>query len=208
MKLRCENICKSYGEEVILDMVNFGVEAGEAAAITGSSGKGKSTLISIMGLLTEPDSGGIYLDELDILNADDKTKAGIRNRKFGFVFQHTQLVGSITVLDNVIIPGLFAKVKGIEAKAMELLDELGLGDRKYHYPYQLSIGQKRRAALARALVLEPDVIFADEPTNDLDVANADVVSKTLFKCVDVGKTLILVTHDRKLACKAGIELKL
>lgn len=208
MILKGESLCKSYGDEKILDGVDFEAAAGESIAITGASGKGKSTLISILGLLLEPDGGRVTLDGRNLLELDDRHKSKIRNRNFGFIFQHTQLIGSINVLDNVLIPSLIAGERGLESKAVILLEELGLGSRIMHYPHQLSVGQKRRVTLARALLLEPDIVFADEPTNDLDADNVKLVGDYLFRLPEEGRTLIVVTHDIDLAARADRIVKI
>lgn len=202
MILKVEALCKSYGEEIILDSTDLEIRSGESVAITGESGSGKSTLISVMGLLLEPDSGSVCLDGTDLLALDDRGRSKIRNSNFGFIFQHTQLIGSVTVFDNVLIPALIAGKRGMEDEARKLLDDLGLSHRIGHYPHQLSIGQKRRVTLARALLLEPDIIFADEPTNDLDAENVDLVGDRLFSLADQGRALVVVTHDSELAKRA------
>ena len=155
-----------------------------------------------MGLLLEPDSGSVCLDGTDLLALDDRGRSKIRNSNFGFIFQHTQLIGSVTVFDNVLIPALIAGKRGMEDEARKLLDDLGLSHRIGHYPHQLSIGQKRRVTLARALLLEHDIIFADEPTNDLDAENVDLVGDRLFSLADQGRALVVVTHDSELAKRA------
>ena len=202
MILKGEALCKSYGEEIILDSTDLEIRSGESVAITGESGSGKSTLISVMGLLLEPDSGSVCLDGTDLLALDDRGRSKIRNSNFGFIFQHTQLIGSVTVFDNVLIPALIAGKRGMEDEARKLLDDLGLSHRTGHYPHQLSIGQKRRVTLARALLLEPDIIFADEPTNDLDSENVELVGDRLFSLADQGRALVVVTHDSELAKRA------
>lgn len=202
MILKGEALCKSYGEEIILDSTDLEIRSGESVAITGESGSGKSTLISVMGLLLEPDSGSVCLDGTDLLALDDRGRSKIRNSNFGFIFQHTQLIGSVTVFDNVLIPALIAGKRGMEDEARKLLDDLGLSHRIGHYPHQLSIGQKRRVTLARALLLEPDIIFADEPTNDLDAENVELVGDRLFSLADQGRALVVVTHDSELAKRA------
>ena len=202
MILKGEALCKSYGEEIILDSTDLEIRSGESVAITGESGSGKSTLISVMGLLLEPDSGSVCLDGTDLLALDDRGRSKIRNSNFGFIFQHTQLIGSVTVFDNVLIPALIAGKRGMEDEARKLLDDLGLSHRIGHYPHQLSIGQKRRVTLARALLLEHDIIFADEPTNDLDAENVDLVGDRLFSLADQGRALVVVTHDSELAKRA------
>ena len=202
MILKGEALCKSYGEEIILDSTDLEIRSGESVAITGESGSGKSTLISVMGLLLGPDSGSVCLDGTDLLALDDRGRSKIRNSNFGFIFQHTQLIGSVTVFDNVLIPALIAGKRGMEDEARKLLDDLGLSHRIGYYPHQLSIGQKRRVTLARALLLEPDIIFADEPTNDLDAENVELVGDRLFSLADQGRALVVVTHDSELAKRA------
>lgn len=202
MILKGEALCKSYGEEIILDSTDLEIRSGESVAITGESGSGKSTLISVMGLLLEPESGSVCLDGTDLLALDDRGRSKIRNSNFGFIFQHTQLIGSVTVFDNVLIPALIAGKRGMEDEARKLLDDLGLSHRIGHYPHQLSIGQKRRVTLARALLLDPDIIFADEPTNDLDAENVDLVGDRLFSLADQGRALVVVTHDSELTKRA------
>lgn len=202
MILKGEALCKSYGEEIILDSTDLEIRSGESVAITGESGSGKSTLISVMGLLLEPESGSVCLDGTDLLALDDRGRSKIRNSNFGFIFQHTQLIGSVTVFDNVLIPALIAGKRGMEDEARKLLDDLGLSHRIGHYPHQLSIGQKRRVTLARALLLDPDIIFADEPTNDLDAENVELVGDRLFSLADQGRALVVVTHDSELAKRA------
>ena len=202
MILKGEALCKSYGEEIILGGMDLEIRSGESVAVTGESGSGKSTLISVMGLLLEPDSGKLCLDGTDLLALDDRRRSKIRNRNFGFIFQHTQLIGSVTVLDNVLIPALIAGKRGMEDEARRLLGDLGLSRRTGHYPHQLSIGQKRRVTLARALLMEPDIIFADEPTNDLDAENAELVGERLFSQTEQGRALVVVTHDSELAKRA------
>ncbi|MCB6993585.1 ABC transporter ATP-binding protein [bacterium 210820-DFI.6.37] len=208
MIITAQNICKSYDEENILENISFSVGPGESLAILGESGRGKSTLISILGLLLQPDCGRVLLDGRDIIALKDIEKSKIRNKKFGFIFQHTQLIGSITVLDNVLVPAFLAGRQDLSQRAEALLEELGLSHRKYYYPYQLSIGQKRRVSLARALLMEPQIVFADEPTNDLDEENAGIVEEQLFKLLRQQRTLILVTHDETLANQARYRLRL
>ena len=206
MILEAKNICKNYGDETILQDVCLRLGEGESVAVTGASGCGKSTLVSILGLLLAPDGGELLLDGTDLLALDDRRRSQIRNRHFGFIFQSTQLIGSLTALDNVLVPAHIAGERGLEKPARELLARFGLGERLYHYPHQLSIGQKRRACLARALLLAPQFIFADEPTNDLDPAIAAEIGDCLFDLPAQGRTLLLVTHDHTLATRAARHL--
>ena len=208
MILKAEKISKSYGNEKIFENITFSAESGDSIVITGDSGRGKSTLISVLGIILQPDAGDIFLDGKNITVLGDKEKSKIRNWNFGYMFQHKQLIGSANVLENVLVPTLIAGKKGMENHAEKLLAELGLSDRMYHYPHQLSIGQKRRVTLARALIMDPDIVFADEPTNDLDKENSEIVAEKLFGITERGKTLVLVTHDSKLTKKAGSSLRL
>lgn len=216
--LSCEKICKSYGEETILRDLSGQFAPGEITAILGESGRGKSTLISILGLLLKPDSGRVLLDGKSLLDLPEEEQAKIRNRRFGFLFQSPQLIGSIRVRENVRVPLLLAgkdqagpgkrSRREADGRVEELLSELGLSHRLDHYPFQLSIGQKRRAALARALIMDPDILFADEPTNDLDRENREIVTGKLMEMRERGKTVIIVTHDEELAAAADRRIDL
>lgn len=202
MKLEVRNIRKAYGEAVILDDISLSVEGGQSISISGPSGCGKSTLMSIMGLLLQPTSGEVLLDGRDITNLNDSEKSLIRRETFGFVFQSARLVGSSTVLENVLIPAVLSRDKGREKRARELLEQFGLADRMNYYPHQLSFGQTRRVSVARALIMEPKFIFPDEPTNDLDAENAAEISDILLSIPKRDGALILTTHDRAFATRA------
>lgn len=203
MKLEIKNIHKAYGDAVILDDIGLSVESGQSISVSGPSGCGKSTLMSIMGLLLQPTSGEILLDGRDITHLKDSEKSALRRCTFGFIFQSARLVGSATVLENVLIPAVLSRDRGREKRAKELLEQFGLSDRMNHYPHQLSFGQTRRVSVARALIMEPKFIFADEPTNDLDEKNAAEISDILLSLPKKGDALILTTHDREFAAKAG-----
>ena len=198
MSLTAVNISQCYGQETILHEVSLGVTLGQSLAITGPSGSGKSTLLSILGLLLPPTSGEVLFDGTATSTLSDDERSRLRNRTFGFIFQHPQLLGALSVLDNVLVPARFARQSGLEDEAKRLLTELGLAHRLAHLPHQLSIGQKRRVALARALLLEPRVVFADEPTNDLDTKHAGDVGRMLFELPKRGAALVIVTHDSGL----------
>lgn len=202
MKLQTKELCKSYGQSVILNQIDLAAETGQSISISGPSGCGKSTLMSIMGLLLRPDSGGLWLDGQQISDWSDKQKSALRRRRFGFIFQSAQLIGSSTVLENVMIPAVLSRDRGRKARACQLLEQFGLADRMDYYPHQLSFGQTRRVSVARALLMEPDFVFADEPTNDLDEANAWEIGKILLDLPRQGKALILTTHDKAFAAKA------
>lgn len=206
--LAARDITMSYGEAVILHSCSLEVEEGKSVVVTGPSGTGKSTLLSIMGLLLEPTSGAVLLDGLDVLPIGDDERCAIRNESFGFVFQSTQLIGTLTALENVCIPAFLCGKAGLESYARSLLCDMGLEDWMRHYPHQLSVGQQRRVSLARALLLRPRVVFADEPTNDLDRENAAAVGDLLFDLPKRGASLVLVTHDVELARRADVAYEL
>lgn len=199
MKLQAKELCKSYDQAVILNGISLSVETGQSVSISGPSGCGKSTLMSIMGLLLRPTSGELWLDGQRISDLADRERSALRRRRFGFIFQSAQLIGSSTVLENVMIPAVLSRDRGCGARARQLLERFGLADRMEHYPHQLSFGQTRRVSVARALLMEPDIIFADEPTNDLDEENAREISRILLELPRQGKALILATHDRAFA---------
>ncbi len=202
--LEAENVSRSYGTETILDNVSLQVRAGEVTTIVGPSGSGKTTLLALLALLLEPSSGVIRVAGRDAGGLSDAERSRLRNTYFGFIFQTAQLIGSLSVLDNVLLPAFLAgKTREKRAVARELLDRLGLGTRADFLPHQLSLGQKRRVALARALLLRPAVILADEPTNDLDTRRARQVADFLLGLPADGYALVLVTHDTELAERAG-----
>ena len=204
-KLKVENLGKSYDGNVILENISFTAEAGDSIAFVSPSGSGKSTLLSMLGLLLSSTTGTVVVDGQDSDALGDKELSRLRRETFGFVFQHTQLVGSLRAVENVMAPANFAgKLPfGIRERADQLLDGLGLDDRLMHYPYQLSIGQKRRVSVARALLLDPPIVIADEPTNDLDADSSASVADTLFERAANGGILLFATHDRELASRAS-----
>ncbi len=202
MLLEAINISKQYGNEVVLKDVSLGIEQGSSLVITGPSGSGKSTLLSILGLLLQPTAGEVLFKGRDVSGFSDDERSRLRNSSFGFVFQSPQLIGSLSVLDNVLVPAQLARKRSLETKAATILKDLGLKNRLDYLPYQLSIGQKRRVAVARALLLDPMVIFADEPTNDLDPERAAWIGEFLFELPRQERALVLVTHDTRLAGKA------
>lgn len=202
MLLEAVHVSKTYGREVVLKDVSVGVRRGESLAVTGLSGSGKSTLLAVLGLLLEPAEGEVLFQRQKVAGLSDHEKSRLRNCHFGFIFQNPQLIGSLSVLDNVLVPARLARKGNLQKKAEKLLKELGLGNRLRHLPHQLSIGQKRRAAVARALLLDPVLVLADEPTNDLDPGSAAVVGNFLFELPRNNKALVLVTHDAPLAGQA------
>ena len=202
--LEVKGLGKSYGDQTILEDISFTVRSGESVAFVSPSGSGKSTLLSMLGLLLSSTTGTVVVDGQDTDDLDDQQLSALRRNVFGFVFQHTQLVGSLRAVEDVEAPALFAKGLpfNVRERAEGLLRSVGLGERLEHYPFQLSIGQKRRVALARALMMDPPVIIADEPTNDLDAKSAQSVTDQLFARVEEGGILLFATHDADLATRA------
>lgn len=209
--LTVEHIGKTYDGIVILEDVSLSVAAGESVAFVSPSGSGKSTLLSMVGLLLSPTSGRIEVEGSGCVDGlSDRELSALRRATFGFIFQHTQLVGSLRAIENVMAPASFARGLPFDARqrAEDLLVSLGLDERLCHYPHQLSIGQKRRVATARALLLDPAIIIADEPTNDLDASSAQSVTETLFERVKRGRSLLFATHDEELARRADRIMRL
>lgn len=202
MLLSAKDVSKTYGEETILQGVSLQLDAGQSLAVTGPSGSGKSTLLSLLGLLLSPSGGEIWFKGQNTGKLAGNQQDRLRNKEFGFIFQSASLIGSLSVLDNVLVPAYLARKTPMKEKAVQLLDELGLGHRLDYYPSELSVGQKRRVAIARALLLNPTVVFADEPTNDLDPQLSSWVGDYLFSLPQKGCALVIVTHDRHLAARA------
>ena len=210
--IEVKNIGKSFGELEVLKGVNLQVEKGEIVAIIGKSGAGKTTLLQIIGTLDRPTQGKVIIDGTDVFAMKDKELAAFRNQHIGFIFQFHQLLPEFTALENVCIPAMIAREKESEysARATQLLTDLGLGDRLNHKPNALSGGEKQRVAAARALMMAPDIILADEPTGSLDTQNKQELSELLLKLrKEYGQTILLVTHDKELAGIADriIEIK-
>lgn len=200
--IQAVKIEKSFGNLRVLKGIDFSAEEAEVVAIMGASGAGKSTLLQILGTLSTPDSGNVVIDGTDITGLNSKELADFRNRKIGFVFQAHHLLPEFTALENVMIPALIAGEKKSEARqrAERLLEELGLGERKTHKPSELSGGEQQRVAIARALVNSPKVIFADEPSGNLDSVTKQEIHKLFFTLRDkFGQTVVIVTHDPELA---------
>jgi putative ABC transport system ATP-binding protein len=193
----------------ILDDVSLSVAAGETVAVVGASGAGKSTLLALLAGLDEPSAGGVWLEGTELSALDEDGRAAARARHVGFVFQSFHLVPSLTALENVMLPLELAGRADARAAARAVLQQVGLGARLGHYPRQLSGGEQQRVAIARAFVTRPSVLFADEPTGNLDSATGARVIELLFDLNAAnGTTLVLVTHDREIAsrCDRVIEM--
>ncbi len=203
--VKLEKINKTYkmGDIVVnaLSDINLQVKYGEYIAILGPSGSGKSTLMNVLGCLDKPSSGKYFLDNKDVSDLSRNELATVRNQKIGFIFQSFNLLDYCSALENVALPLVYRGVSRAERleRAREILEQVGLGDRVGHKPNELSGGQKQRVAVARALVSEPEVILADEPTGNLDSKSGEDVMNLFSKLSDSGKTIIVVTHDQKLA---------
>ncbi|HKE45728.1 MAG TPA: ABC transporter ATP-binding protein [Steroidobacteraceae bacterium] len=211
--LRAENVDKQVsspeGPLTILSQINLHIAAGESVAVVGASGAGKSTLLALLAGLDEPSAGRIWLNGAELTQLDEDGRAALRARHVGFVFQSFHLVPSLTALENVMLPLELAGRKDARTIALEVLDKVGLAPRKGHYPNQLSGGEQQRVAIARAFVTRPAVLFADEPTGNLDTATGERVVDLLFDLnAAASTTLVLVTHDKTLAarCQRVIQL--
>ena len=197
------------GPLTILEDVSFSIKAGETVAIVGASGSGKSTLLSLLAGLDTPSSGEVELAGEPLSKLDEDGRAAVRGRHVGFVFQSFQLLPSLTALENVMLPLELSGAKDAETQARENLRQVGLSERLSHYPRQLSGGEQQRVALARAFVTRPAVLFADEPTGNLDTKTGESVVELLFEMnASSGTTLVLVTHDPKLAARCGRVLRI
>jgi putative ABC transport system ATP-binding protein len=211
--LKAESLTKKVtspeGELTILDSVSFGVGRGESAAIVGPSGAGKSTLLALLAGLDEPSAGRVWLNGVELTALDEDGRAAIRNREVGFVFQSFHLLPSLTALENVLLPLELSGTAKPKERAREALTRVGLDHRLHHYPRQLSGGEKQRVAIARAFVVGPSLLFADEPTGNLDNKTGAKILNLLFDLnAAAGTTLVLVTHDLEAAarCTKLIEL--
>lgn len=196
-------------ELTILEGVSFRIAAGEAVAVVGASGSGKSTLLSLLAGLDVPSQGQVSLDGVVLSSLDEDGRARMRGAKVGFVFQSFQLLPALTALENVMLPLELRGDRETRAPALAILDRVGLGERLEHYPRQLSGGEQQRVALARAFVTGPALLFADEPTGNLDTETGRAIIDLLFELnAQNGTTLVLVTHDERLAARCGRILRL
>lgn len=200
--IQVSDIHKSFGTLEVLKGVNLSVRKGEIVSIIGKSGAGKTTLLQIIGTLDRPDSGTVLINGVNVLTLKDKALAEFRNRHIGFIFQFHQLLPEFNTLENVMMPALIARTdyREAQARATQLLTDLGMQDRLTHKPAQLSGGEKQRVAAARAMMMSPDVILADEPSGSLDETNKRELHRLLLHMREqYGQTIVIVTHDKELA---------
>ena len=209
MLLVAKNISKSYGKLAVLKSVDLSIDAAEIIAIVGASGAGKSTLLHLLGTLDKTDTGNIIFDGTDFTKLNDKALSAFRNQHMGFIFQFHHLLPEFTALENVCIPAYIAKENKADADArgLKLLTQLGLADRAEHKPSELSGGEQQRVAIARALINNPAIIFADEPTGNLDSNNANEINELFLKIrKEMGVAIVIVTHNTALASIADRQL--
>ena len=200
--IKVQGINKSFGSLQVLKNVDLIISKGEIVSIVGPSGAGKTTLLQIMGTLDKPDSGKVIFEGNDVTKYNDRKLSDFRNKNIGFVFQFHQLLPEFTALENTMIPALIGKKDRTLAnkEANNILELMGLADRKFHKPAELSGGEKQRVAVARALINNPMIVFADEPSGSLDTENKDELHALFFKLRDeLNQTFVIVTHDTQLA---------
>ncbi len=204
--LDLQNVSKTYQSGsrklTVLDQVTFSIQPGETIAIVGPSGSGKTTLLGLCAGLDSSSTGTVVLNGEALENLNEDQRAAVRSRDVGFIFQNFQLLSTLTALENVMVPLELKKRKDAKEKAMELLDKVGLKDRATHYPTQLSGGEQQRVSIARAFANAPKILFADEPTGNLDTETGTMIENLIFDLnKEQGTTLVLVTHDLELAAK-------
>jgi lipoprotein-releasing system ATP-binding protein len=209
--IRGENITKSFGHLQVLKGIDIQIPQGKIVSIVGASGAGKTTLLQILGTLSRPSSGKVYIDQKEVSSLGEKEISQFRNRNIGFVFQFHHLLPEFTALENVCIPAFINRVPKAKAerKAGELLTFLGLADRMSHKPDELSGGEQQRVSVARALINDPMVIFADEPSGNLDSHNKQELHTLFFSLRDTfGQTFVIVTHDTQLANMSDMKYEI
>jgi putative ABC transport system ATP-binding protein len=211
--LDIENLSKSYpsvdGPLTVLRDITFGLRQGDSCAILGPSGSGKTTLLGLCAGLDQPSTGRVCLGGRDLGKLDEDSRAQLRGEIVGFVFQNFQLIPTLTALENVMVPMELRGLNHCLEEAMQLLGRVGLGERLHHYPVQLSGGEQQRVAIARAFINRPRILFADEPTGNLDQETSHHVAELLFNLnADAATTLVLVTHNQELAERAGRVIRL
>ena len=220
MIISCQDITKAFGTQRVLKGLSFNAAEGEVLSIVGASGAGKTTLLQILGTILVPDSGKVFIDGEDVFSLSGKALSAFRNRKIGFVFQFHHLLPEFTAAENVMLPALIGKYEGaslekltdrqIRARAEELLAELGLKGKEESRPSQLSGGEQQRVAIARAMINNPKILFADEPSGNLDSATKQELHDLFFRMREAhGQTIVIVTHDEGLAarCDRCLHLK-
>jgi len=211
--LHIANLGKTYQSAgntlTVLDNINFSVAEGSTSAIVGPSGSGKTTLLGLCAGLDRSSTGIVELNGINLGNLNEDKRAQVRNQYVGFIFQNFQLLPTLTALENVMVPLELRGEKNIKARALDLLDKVGLAERGHHYPAQLSGGEQQRVSLARAFSNQPKILFADEPTGNLDAETSEKVIKLIFDLnKEAGTTLVMVTHDLELAAKTQRILRI
>lgn len=206
--LRVTNLTKTYQSGgrtlTVLDNVSFQIQPGDTFSIVGPSGSGKTTLLGLCAGLDQASSGSVYLNDIRLDSLSEDQRAAVRNQHVGFIFQNFQLLPTLTALENVMVPLELRGEKGAQRTAKDLLERVGLGQRGHHYPTQLSGGEQQRVSLARAFANRPKILFADEPTGNLDTETSEKVIDLIFALNrEAGTTLVLVTHDLDLAARTG-----
>jgi putative ABC transport system ATP-binding protein len=211
--LDIQNVTKTYKSSdrilTVLEQINFSVKAGSTMSIVGPSGSGKTTLLGLAAGLDRSSSGSIELNNIKLDNLNEDQRARVRNQYVGFIFQNFQLLPTLTALENVMVPLELRGERNVKLRAKDLLQKVGLSDRGHHYPAQLSGGEQQRVSMARAFCNNPQILFADEPTGNLDAETSEKIIELIFNLnKEAGTTLILVTHDFDLANKTGRIIKL
>ena len=212
--IRLQNIEKSFpistGRLTVLKGINMHITRGEFVAITGPSGSGKSTLMALLGCLDRPTSGQVLINGIDVSTLSDNAEADLRSRSIGFVFQAFHLIQSLSIVENVEVPLFYAGVphRQRRERALDALNKVGLASRSAHKPPELSGGEQQRAAIARALIREPDIVLADEPTGNLDSKTCSQIMSIFEGVQNAGKTVLIITHDPGIAAKAPRQIKL
>lgn len=207
--IQCKDIRKSYGALEVLRGVSLEVSRGEVVSIVGASGAGKTTLLQVMGTLSRQDNGTVQINGIDVSRMRDRELSDFRNAHIGFVFQFHHLLPEFTAFENICIPGLIGHRdrREVERRAAELIDMMGLGDRRNHKPTAMSGGEQQRVAIARALINSPAVLLADEPSGNLDSHNRDEIHRLFFRLRDeLKQTVVIVTHDEGLASMADRKI--
>ncbi len=211
--LKVQNVSKTYKSAgrtlTVLDNINFLIEAGSTVSIVGPSGSGKTTLLGLCAGLDSATSGSVELNNIKLENLTEDQRAQVRNRHVGFIFQNFQLLPTLTALENVMVPLELRGAKNVKPIALDLLEKVGLADRTHHYPVQLSGGEQQRVSLARAFCNKPSILFADEPTGNLDADTSERIENLLFELnQEAGTTLVVVTHNSDLAARTSRIIRL